>query len=163
MEQKKYNEYLNIVKKVTKNDELSYDLLHDILVQLSSNIKWNTLDDRQKKFFFIRTLTNQYYSHNSSFYKQYKKYQFQEIGSIEQLETEYEEQPTIDWIYETLDKELKEHPQNWYNVNLFKLYLELKKIDLIHKQTRIPKYSIRITIKEMKLFIQEKWSEYKQQ
>jgi DNA-directed RNA polymerase specialized sigma24 family protein len=161
MDQKEYKRYQEIVKKITKGSELSEDLLHDTIIQLSTNDKWNTLPAKEKVFFFIRTITNQFYSNNSYFHKTYKRFQFQEITSIEQIETEYEDKPTLEWVNEELEKELKERPENWYDVELFRLYLQDRRIDAIHRKTKIPKYSIRITIKEMKKWINTKWIEYK--
>jgi hypothetical protein len=74
-------------------------------------------------------------------------------------DTTYHDKPTIEWINKLLENELNTNPENWYNVKLFKLYLEHKKIDPIHKQTRIPKYSIRNTVNEMKIWINKKWKE----
>jgi hypothetical protein len=37
--------------------------------------------------------------------------------------------------------------------------MEHRSIEPIHKKTRIPRYSIRDTIKEMKGWIKTKWSE----
>lgn len=161
MSESEYKEYLNLVKTITKNSKYSNDLLHDVLIQLESNEKWVNLNNKERKYFFTRTIQNQFYSNNSKFQRTYKKYEFDEIGSVEQLETIYEELPTLEWVYEFLDKEVKERPENWYNVGLFKMYLDVKKINLINKKTKIPKYSIRRTIKEMKVWINQRWEEYK--
>jgi hypothetical protein len=42
---------------------------------------------------------------------------------------------------------------------VYLLYMEHKKIELIHKQTKIPRYSIRKTIREMKSWIIKKWND----
>ena len=48
----------------------------------------------------------------------------------------------------------------WYNKGIFELYLEHKKLEHIHRLTKIPKYSLRETLKEMKLWINNKWIDY---
>jgi hypothetical protein len=160
MDQKQYNKYKQIATKITKHSELSEDLLHDVLLQLDNNEKFNTLSDKDKVFFFIRTLTNQYYSSNSKFQRTYRLKYEEFNNNVEVEDKPYHESPTIDWVNETLDKELKNNKEFWYNHGLFKMYLEHKKIKLIHDRTRIPIYSIRATIKEMRLWLRNKWEEY---
>jgi hypothetical protein len=45
-------------------------------------------------------------------------------------------------------------------VGIFRLYLQHRKLEPIHRQTKIPKYSLRITLKEMKEWIKNKWIKY---
>ena len=162
MENKQYNELKKIANKICKNDDNTNDLLHDVLIQLKSNKVYNALDEKSKVFFFIRAITNQYYSNNSSYHKTYRKYNFDEIPiNYEQEELKYNEKPTIDWITETLDKELRSDPHFWYNHGIYTLYLEHKKLEKLHRLTKIPKYSLRITLKEMKQWLNYKWIKYK--
>ncbi len=160
MDQKQYNKYKQIAVKITKHSELSEDLLHDVLIQLDHNEKFNTLPDKDKVFFFVRTLTNQFYSNNSKFQRTYRLKYEEFNNNVEVEDRPYQESPTIDWINETLDKELKNNKDFWYNHGIFKMYLEHKKIKAIHQRTQIPIYSIRATIKEMKVWIKNKWIEY---
>lgn len=150
-----YNEYLKIVKKITNNDERSQDLLHDVLVQLYQNYKFQNLKDSEKKWFFIRTVQNQYNSKTSPFYKQYKKHVFREISDIEISDEDYIEPKTIEGVTEFLNSELEKNPSKWYEIGLFKMYMEEKKIESINKKTQIPKYSIRITLNKMKKWIKQ--------
>jgi|LakMenEpi03Aug12_release.lakeMendotaPanAssembly.Ray.scaffolds.fasta_scaffold16834_18 hypothetical protein len=162
MESKEYNELRKIANKICKNDENTSDLLHDVLIQLKSNKVYNALDEKSKVFFFVRAITNQYYSNNSSYHKTYRKYVFQEIPiNYERKDQEYNELPTLDWITETLDNELKSNPTFWYNHGIYTLYLEHKKLEQLHRLTKIPKYSLRITLKEMKEWLNYKWNKYK--
>ena len=162
MNQRQYEKYRTTILKICGNDEKTEDLLHDILLQLSSNTTYNSLDEKSKLFFFIRTVKNQYYSNNSLFQRTYKKYVFEEYipNYHEKEEVIYQERPTMDWIEEVLDTELKENPDKWYEVGIFRLYLKHKKLEPIHRQTKIPKYSLRQTLKERKEFIKNKWIEY---
>jgi hypothetical protein len=163
MNQSQYEKYRTTILKICGNDEKAEDLLHDILLQLSSNTTYNSLDDKSKLFFFIRTVQNQYYSNNSSFQRTYRKYLFDEyIPNYHELQEEvrYYERPTMDWVEEVLDKELKDNPDKWYEVGIFRLYLKHRKLEPIHRQTKIPKYSLRQTLKEMKEWIKIKWIEY---
>jgi len=162
MNQSLYNSLREIVFKITKGDERTNDLFHEVMIQLLNNKKYQLLNDNDKRYYFTRAILNQYYSNTSFFHKNYKKHKFIELDSnIDIVDEEYDELPTLSWIYDTLEQELIDNPDSWYNIGLFKLYLELKKISKVHLKTKIPKYSIRITIKEMKEFINIKWLEYK--
>jgi hypothetical protein len=164
MTSKQYNELKNIANKICKGNGDTNDLLHDVLIQLSNNKVYNALDEKSKVFFFIRTISNQYYSTNSAYHKQYRKYEFSELPiHYEQTISEYDEKPTLDWIVETLDNELKVDVGFWYNHGIYTLYLQHKKLETLHRLTKIPKYSLRITLKEMKQWLNYKWKQYKNQ
>lgn len=160
MLERKYNQYRNLTKRITKGDERHEDLLHDILIQLSTNEKWNNLQtDQERLYFLTRTITNQYYSNNSKFHRTYRN-QNKELYDIPDTQDEdYQDRPSVEWLNNLLTKELESNPDNWYNVGLFRLFIKDKRIDEIHKQTLIPKYSIRETIKFMKGWVQQKWIE----
>jgi hypothetical protein len=161
MDQTQYEKYKKIITKICGGDEKAEDLLHDILIQLDSNHKYNSLDEKSRLFFFVRTAQNQYYSNNSKFKRTYNRYHFQEIPvNYDPEDEEYYERPTFDWIKETLEQELNINKDFWYNKGIFELYLEHKKLEHIHRLTHIPKYSLRATLKEMKLWINKKWIEY---
>jgi hypothetical protein len=162
MDNKRYHEFAKIANKITGGDERSYDLLHDVLLQLENNKKYQSLDHKDQLWFFVRVMQNQYKSNNSLFHKTYRKNHPTEIPlNYEVVDDEYEEYPTMDWINETLEQELKTNPDSWYNIGIFRLWMENKKIEVLHKKTKIPKYSIRQTIRDMKLWIKLKWKEYK--
>lgn len=160
MTEKEYQKYRKIAIKICKNDERTMDLFHDVLIQLSTNQKFQELSEDQRKFFFIRAISNQFYSNNSYFYREYRQKnnttQFSE--SHEQPETEYQEPLTMEWVQETLQKRLEEKPEDWYDVGIFRLYIEHKKLETIHRKTTIPKYSLRITINSMKKWLKEEWA-----
>lgn len=160
MLEQRYKQYRELAKRITKGDERYIDLLHDVLIQLSTNEKWNNLQTPEEQMYFLtRTITNQYYSNNSKFQKTYRKFS-DEIAQIPDTEDEgYQEKPSLEWLNNLLDNELKTNPDNWYNIGLFKLYMEHRRIEPIYKKTMIPRYSIRATIKEMKSWIKTKWQQ----
>jgi hypothetical protein len=160
MLEKRYEQYRELARKITKGDERHIDLLHDILIQLETNEKWNNLPTEQEQLYFLtRTITNQFYSNNSKFQRTYRKFNSEAIDIPDKEDEPYEDRPSIEWINNLLDNELNTNPDNWYNIGLFKLYMEHRSIEPIHKKTKIPRYSIRDTIKEMKGWIKTKWSE----
>ena len=159
--EEQYKKYREIVIKITKDSDKADDLLHDVLLQLDKNEKYKALPIKEQTYFFVRTIQNQFYSNNSLFQRTYNRYRYEEFNaSLEVKEEIYHETPSMEWLNETLEKELQTNKNFWYNYGLFKMYLEHKKIEPIHQKTRIPKYSIRNTINEMKLWARKKWIEY---
>jgi hypothetical protein len=157
---RRYKQYKQLAKKITAGDERYIDLLHDVLIQLHTNEKWNNLEtEKEQMYFLMRTLSNQFYSNNSKFQKTYRKFATEIIQIPDKRDEEYKETPTIEWVNDLLENELKTNPSNWYNVGLFKLYMENTKVETIHKKTHIQRYSIRATIKEMKAWVKQKWNE----
>lgn len=159
MEEKRYREYIALAKKITKGDGKYQDLLHDVLIQLDNNEKWNNIFTKEEKMYYLsRALRNQFYSNNSKFQRTYKRFVFDQIEGIEQIDIEYQEKPTIDWIKEMLEKQLETDPKFWYNKGIFELWMEHNGfIDRVYKQTKIPKYSLIETINEVKQLIKNKW------
>jgi hypothetical protein len=161
MTEKIYRQYLKASKSITKNDKDAQDLMHDVLIMLDKNETFNNLSNGDKLFFFVRALKNQY-SSNSSFYtRNYKKYTFQELRlDFDTADTIYEEKPSLDWIKEIMEVELESNPDFWYEKGIFELWVEHKCfIERVHKQTRIPRYSIKETIEQTKKWILKKWEE----
>lgn len=160
MTNKEYNKFKEVAMKICGGDERTEDLFHDVLLQLDSNEKYNLLEEKSRLYFFIRTMTNQFYSNNSAFYRQYRRMAFNEITNMsDTINEEYIDTPDIQWIKETLSNETKNNPKFWYEEGIFNLYIEHKKIESLHRKTRIPKYSLRKTINEIKLFLKTKWEE----
>lgn len=158
MNNNEYQNYLDIVNKITKHDTRAEDLLHDILLQLKDSTLFNSLSGNQKTYFFVKVVKNQYNSNNSKFKRNYRRYEYSQLGNMTDIpDEEYVETPDMLWVIQTLDKELERNPDNWYDIELFKLYLKHKKIETLHKTTMIPKYSLRITINKIKTFLREEW------
>lgn len=163
MTNKEYKKYLELTKKITGGDDRAPDLLHDIMIQLSDNKKYLELSPQEQKYFLVRAIQNQYYSNSSGFKRKYKKFNFVELQeTFELVHTIYEEQPTMEWVKETLEEELKNNPDFWYNKGIFDLWIKNNGfIERIHKQTFIPRYALKDTIKEVKALIKIKWRQYK--
>jgi hypothetical protein len=160
MLEQRYNQYRELARKITKGDERHIDLLHDILIQLGTNEKWNNLQTPEEQLYFLtRTITNQFYSNNSKFQRTYRKFNSEAINIRDEPDVPYQDRPSFEWINITLENELKNNPENWYNVGLFRMYMEHKRINKIHEKTKIPKNSISKTIKGMKVWINKKWNE----
>lgn len=165
MRETRYREYKLLAKRITKGDERYIDLLHDVLIQLQTNDKWNNLNTKEEQLYFLsKALTNQFYSNSSSFQRTYKRYSHMELQeTLDISDTIYEEQPTIEWINEALEEQLKEDPHFWYEKGIFELWVKHNCfIERVHKQTKIPRYSIKETINQVKDLLINKWKKYKE-
>lgn len=166
MTEDEYNNYRRITKRICNNDGRAEDLMHDVIINLSTNVKYNSLDDKTKLFFFTRAVKNQFHSNNSRFQRDYRRYEFDELPTINEVrqdETPYQEKPTMTWVKETLNFELSINPDFWYEHGIFNLYLEEKKLESLHRRTQIPKYSLRQTLNEIKQLLKNKWIIYERQ
>ena len=52
MLERRYREYKDLAKRITKGDERHIDLLHDILITLETNDKWNNLHTKEEQMYF---------------------------------------------------------------------------------------------------------------
>ena len=162
MTEQEYNRYKEIALKICSNDERTEDLLHDVLIQLQNNKKFKELNEQTKIYFFVRAISNQFYSNNSYFYRQHNKFKYTELDIKEEyIDEEYVETPSLEWVREELEAELKRNKNFWYDKGLFEMYIEHKRIEKIHKLTTIPKHSIRKTISDMKAWLRKKWDDGK--
>lgn len=160
MTNKEYNKLKEVAIKICGGDERTQDLFHDVLLQLDSNQKYNLLEEKARLYFFIKAMSNQFYSKNSAFFRQYRRMSFNELTNMgDTINEDYVDTPDIQWIKETLSNETKSNPNFWYEEGIFNLYIEHKKIESLHRKTRIPKYSLRKTINEIKVFLKTKWEE----
>lgn len=159
MDNQEYGKYRELVRKLTKGDERFEDLLHDILIQMNDNKVWNELSEEKRLYFLTKVISNQFYSNNSKFQRTYRKFNYEILEQYEEPEVPYQDTPSIEWVNNLLETEIRLNPQRWYDIGLFKLYMEHKRIEPIYRRTRIPKYSIRETIKQMKSWIKQKWIE----
>lgn len=163
MTKTEYDKMLKAVIKITNNDNRAEDLMHDVLIQLNKNVKYNLMNEKTRLYFFIRAVQNQYYSNSSSFVRKYKRYSFEELKDTFDIETDiYNERPSLEWIYETLNQETEKNADFWYDKGIFELWLKHNGfIERVHKQTTIPRYEIKDVVNRMKLWLNQKWKEYK--
>lgn len=69
-----YEDLKKTVRNITRNDELSDDLLHECIYAFMNNQNADkVIENGSAKYFFIRIVLNQYRSTTSSFYRNWKK------------------------------------------------------------------------------------------
>ena len=152
-----HNQLLQLAKNITNNDDETDDLFQSVVLQLLEKPeKINEVPDSQKKYFFIRVLTNNYRSNTSPYQYHRQKYKrtFTELKEElfgELVDSESDEYPTMDWVYQQLDN------HHWFDRDLFLLWLELGTFTKVSEQTTIPLNSVGKYIKETIKNINTSW------
>jgi hypothetical protein len=164
MKQTTYKKLKEIVYKMCNDYDTRDDLIQDIAQSLLNNEKFDSLNENAKTYYLVGIVRRQVYSTNSSYYRTFKKFNGVELTDRDTIpDVPYSEEPTMDWVREELENELKRNPKFWYNKQLFELYLEKKGfIDRVHKQTKIPRYAIKDTVNEVKGLLKQRWKIYKE-
>lgn len=146
------------VRELVNNKSEADELYHFVILQLLEKPqKIDQVPDEQKEYFFIRTLKNNYYSKTSPYFYQYKHKKHNHLRLIENVtdnikEEEYKEtDPTMEWVHKTLND------FDWFERDLFRLWIELGTITNVSKQTLIPLNSVGRYINKTKKKLKELW------
>jgi len=148
-----YYQLLTISKKITKNDQLSQDLLHECILQLydKNDIKLNNYDDNSIKYYITAVMRINYYSKTSPFFYKIKRERILmtvDITSCWDMSYEQEEFETEE-MYQLLEMNYAE--LDWFKKSLLDLYLSLNSsMKAVSRKTRIPISSISRYIKEIR-------------
>lgn len=157
MTTEEYNNFLDIANKITKYDHRTEDLTHDILLYFLSKPFFETLPAKERVFYFIRAVKNQFQGPSSYFKRDYLRYDFGRMDIVvEPFDEESEPLPSMEFVYDCLNH------LDWYEKDLFKLYIREGSITNLHKITKIPLYSLRKSITQSKEFIKLKWTQYRE-
>lgn len=152
-----YYQLLKITKKITGNDELSRDLLHEVILQLyeSKPIKLDEFTDEQIKYYIVKIIKINWISNTSKFFYKFKK-EFLKYVEIDEF-WEFP-QPTTDYqrqiLFDILEEEWAE--LDFFHKSLFELYLTLGSLKKVSHRTNIPLASVGRYIKEAKTEIKDK-------
>jgi DNA-directed RNA polymerase specialized sigma24 family protein len=147
-----YKELLIASKKITGSNELSTDLLHYAIEEVSykHNLQ-SILDSGGMRFYLVRIMMVQWRSQTGPFYKAFIKRGGQvELDKVEHLiekENEGLDIKRVNLIVESLP---------WYDKELWKLYVEGGyNYTGLAKVTGIPRTSIGLTINRVKKHIKK--------
>lgn len=143
-----YYELFGIAKKITKNHDLSQDLLHEVILQLydKDRIELKSYDDNSIKYYIVAIMRINWHSTTSPFYYKVRR-EIQKYSDITEILTMSDEQEDFEkqLIFDILEQEWCE--LNWFNKSLLELYLTLGSMKKVSKKTRIPISSISDYIK----------------
>jgi len=154
-----HTEMLAITGTICGDPKSVGDLYGCVVEQLlNKQDKLDKIPDKQKKYYFINVVKTNWFSKTSPYHYQYRKptQHHRPIieNIIEQIEDEeyVESIPTMEWVKNTLEKDF-----DWYSRDLFLLYVELKTLTNVSKQTSIPLNSVGRHIKQIKTKLKELW------
>jgi len=149
-----YYQLLTIAKKITKNDQLSQDLLHEVILQLydKNEIVLKSYDDNSIKYYITAIMRINYYSKTSPFYYRIKRERVLmtvDINSCWDMSYEQEEFEREE-IYQLLEMNYAE--LDFFKKSLLDMYLTLNSsMKAVSRKTRIPISSISRYIKQIRL------------
>lgn len=146
-----YYELFKISKRITKGNDLSQDLLHEVILQLfdKERIVLNNYEDNTIKYYITAIMRINWYSVTSPFYYKIRKERcsYNELTDIVDMPEEQEVFET-QLIFDILEQEFSE--LDWFHKSLFEMYLTLGSLKRVSKKTNIPLTSISRYIKEAK-------------
>ncbi len=147
---KNYYTLLDIAKKITKNHDLSKDLLHEIIIQLydKKEIKLKSYDNNSIKYWIVAIMRTNWYSTTSPFYYKIRREmtKYTNIDEIFNLADESQLDFEKQIIFDILEESWAE--LDWFRKSIFTMYMGLGSMKKVSKQTRIPLSSISRYLKE---------------
>jgi DNA-directed RNA polymerase specialized sigma24 family protein len=146
-----YYHLLTIAKKLTKGDQLSQDLLHEVILQLydKEDIILKSYDDNSIKYYIVAIMRINYYSKTSPFfYKIRRERTLMTVDITTCWDMSYEQESfESEELYQLLEEEYCE--LNWFKKSLLDMYLSLNSsMKAVSRKTNIPIQSISRYIKE---------------
>lgn len=138
-----YYELKSIAKKITKDEEMAHELLHEVILQLYDKVEINlkSYEDNSIKYYITAILRTNFYSKTSPFYYRIRKERmlFVEITDCLNMEVEQEEFES-ELLYQLLE-------ENYADLDIFKkslldMYLTLGSLKAVSRETTIPLTSI---------------------
>ncbi len=152
-----YYNLLTITKKITKNHELSQDLLHEVILQLynKDNIILNEYNDDQIKYYIVAIIRINWHSNTSPFYYKIRKEsaKYVDISQVFDLADEPQLEFENKIIFDILEEGWAE--LDWFRKSLFEMYMGLGSMKKVSKKTRIPISSVSRYINESRKQIKQ--------
>jgi hypothetical protein len=151
---REYYQLLKIAKKLTKGDQLSQDLLHEVILQLydKNDIILKSYDDNSIKYYITAVMRINYYSKTSPFFYRIKRERtLMTVDVTTCWDMSYEQESfETEELYQLLEEEYCE--LNWFKKSLLDMYLTLNSsMKAVSRKTNIPIQSISRYIKETRL------------
>jgi hypothetical protein len=155
---KNYYVLLNIAQKMTKQDPLTQDLLHECILQLYDKevITLKNYSDDSIKYYIVAVMRINYFSKTSPFHyriRRERQVMNVDVATCWDLSYEQEEFET-EMIYQLL--ELNYAELDWFKKSLLDMYLSLNRsMNAVSRKTNIPKTSISRYINEIRKTVKE--------
>ena len=157
-----YNEIINIAKNVMRNDKEYRDVAHEVIISFMNNKKALTLITNGEALKYIAGMIHlSAYSKTSPY--GYKKEINNELINLEDIEYRiaYEEidyDENIDILLTKIETILEEKKdiKLWFNITLFRKWLECNNFSKLSRETNIPRKTISRSVKEAINYIKKR-------
>ena len=155
---KNYYVLYNIAQKMTKNDPLTQDLLHECILQLYDKevIHLKNYSEDSIKYYIVAVMRINYFSKTSPFhYRIRRERQIMNVDVATCWDLSYEQEEfETEMIYQLL--ELNYAELDWFKKSLLDMYLSLNRsMNAVSRKTNIPKTSISRYINEIRKTVKE--------
>ena len=155
---KNYYVLYNIAQKMTKQDPLTKDLLHECILQLYDKevITLKNYSDDSIKYYIVAVMRINYFSKTSPFhYRIRRERQIMNVDVATCWDLSYEQEEfETEMIYQLL--ELNYAELDWFKKSLLDMYLSLNSsMNAVSRKTNIPKTSISRYINEIRKTVKE--------
>jgi len=153
---KNYYQLKSIAKKMTNDDDMSHELLHECIVQMydKQNIVLKKYDDNSIRYYITAVLRTNWYSKTSPFHYKIRKERLKYVDLTTCMDIDKEQQTfEIQNLYDILEASYSE--LNIFQKSLMDLYLTLGSLKKVSQSTKIPLMSISRYINEAKKNIKD--------
>jgi len=145
-----YDELKTITKKITCNNELSEDLLQEVILQILEKNRIIIDEEKNIKYFIIGIIRINWNSKTSPFYYKIRR----EIDKYDELSIQLHDNYDYDYDIEKENKILAMEESigelDWFNKELLSHYVVLGSLKKVNELTKIPIPSISRYINETK-------------
>lgn len=152
-----YYQLLNIAKKITKNHDLTQELLHEVILQLynKEKITLKEYNDDQIRYYIVAVIRINWNSQTSPFYYKIRKEsaKYVDITTVYDLADDEQEAYEKQMILDILEESWTE--LDWFRKSLMEMYMCLGSMKKVATKTRIPVSSISRYIKESRQQIKQ--------
>ena len=149
-----FNELVKICNNITKNHELSGDLLQEVILQIyeRGDLILHNYENDTIKYYLIKVIKINWHSKTSPFHYKIRKepsnYSELKPDYINYIPTNDDEHKTYEEMLTAVEMEFAE--LNWFSKRLFELYLTLGSLKKVSNETQIPIASVGRYIREVK-------------
>jgi hypothetical protein len=157
-----YDMLMDKVRLISSEQDAD-DLFMCVVEQLLKNEhKIDEIEDNQKLYYFIRVIKNNYNSKTSPYHYQYRKNQHYHQTLYEDITDTIADEPYKETIPDMIWVENKLNELEWWERDIFLLWVELGTLTKVSEQTKIPINSVGRYINKIKIKLRKLWLEERQ-
>lgn len=146
--------------RIISNDADVDDLFMCVVEQLlKKSEQIDDIDDKQKIYYFIRVIKNNYNSKTSRYHYEMRKNNHHHRPLLEDITEQIVDEPYKETIPDMMWVEKQLNSLEWWERDIFLLWVELGTLTRVSKQTSIPINSVGRYINKIKLKLRKLWLE----